>query len=431
MGRYKDSLHTLIDRTKGSSLAKDSIWAVSGSVIGKGLALVAGIIIARFLGRELYGEYGLIKETVAYLAIVSTFGFGYTATKYVAEDDKAGGKRMRWLVRRIELFTLAFSLIWFAVLFIFAQPIAQFVKAPDLFPIFRKYGVIVVFNAISAMEIGVLSGLKLFKINAKVNCFSGITLFLASIALTYFYGLDGAVLALLLSLVVQVILNERYIRKALQSFPPENEGSEKDFRAMLSFSIPIALQEGLYVVVHWLTTYLLIQYAGYGEVGLVSAAATWSAVIIFIPGMLKNVMFSYLTTTDNHEHLVKRLLLFNLLSTACPVIIMIIFSRLICSFYGPTFSGLPIVLTISLVSAVAASVSEVFCYEFISRGHPWIVFLARIIRDSTILLSGWAVLSRVSHSQAVYMAIIGLVTGVMFLSILALTYRSRNRRYAK
>ena len=142
-------------------------------------------------------------------------------------------------------------------------------------------------------------------------------------------------------------------------------------------------------------------------------------------------MFSYLTTTDNHDHLVKRLLLFNLLSTACPVIIMIIFSRLICSFYGPTFSGLPIVLTISLVSAVAASVSEVFCYEFISRGHPWIVFLARIIRDSTILLSGWAVLSRVSHSQAVYMAIIGLVTGVMFLSILALIYRSRNRRYAK
>lgn len=431
MSRLKDSVLNLVGRARSNNLAKDSMWAVLGSVIGKGLALVAGIVIARFLGRELYGEYGLIKETLGYLAIVSTFGFGYTATKYVAENENAGGKTLRWLVNRIELFTLVFSLLWFIALFVFAKPLAQFVKAPDLFIIFRKYGVIVVFNAITATGIGILSGLKLFKVNAKVNCWTGISLFVFSIVLTYFFGLDGAVLALLLSFVLQAFLNEKYIRDALHSFPQGEKGSDEDFRSMLSFSVPIALQEGLYVVVHWFTSFLMIRFAGYGEVGLAAASATWSAVIIFIPGMLKNVMFSYLTTTENHEYLVKRLLLFNFLSTAGPVLIMIVFSRLICSFYGPTFTGLPVVLIISLVSAVFTAVSEVFCYEFISRGHPWIVFLTRIVRDTAILFTGWVVLSRVTHSHAMFMAIIGLVAGVVYISILATIYKARLIKNAK
>ncbi|HIX44931.1 MAG TPA: oligosaccharide flippase family protein, partial [Candidatus Barnesiella excrementipullorum] len=48
-----------LDRLKQSSIFKDSFWALLGNVLGKGLALIAGIVVARFLGNETYGEYGM------------------------------------------------------------------------------------------------------------------------------------------------------------------------------------------------------------------------------------------------------------------------------------------------------------------------------------------------------------------------------------
>ena len=70
------SLHTFCERLKSSDLFKDSFWALAGSALGKGLSLLAGIAVARFLGKEVYGEYGTIRTTLFYIAIVSTFGFG-------------------------------------------------------------------------------------------------------------------------------------------------------------------------------------------------------------------------------------------------------------------------------------------------------------------------------------------------------------------
>lgn len=67
-------------------------------------------MIARFLGKELYGEYGTIKTTLTYIAIVSTFGFGYTATKYIAEYiQERTVKCIHWLIIYIKL--LLFSVL--------------------------------------------------------------------------------------------------------------------------------------------------------------------------------------------------------------------------------------------------------------------------------------------------------------------------------
>ena len=83
--RINGLLTTWYHRATGSRFLNDSFWALSGNVAGKGLALVAGIVVARLLGRDLFGEYGLIKSTLIGISILSTFGLGYTATKFVAE----------------------------------------------------------------------------------------------------------------------------------------------------------------------------------------------------------------------------------------------------------------------------------------------------------------------------------------------------------
>jgi O-antigen/teichoic acid export membrane protein len=76
-------------------IVRSSFWALSGSVISKGFLLLSSILIARILGKSLYGEFGIIQSTINMFAVIAGFGLGVTSTKYVAElrdndPDRAG-----------------------------------------------------------------------------------------------------------------------------------------------------------------------------------------------------------------------------------------------------------------------------------------------------------------------------------------------------
>lgn len=412
-----------INQLRKSSLFKDSFWALLGSIVGKGLALIAGIFVARFLGKELYGEYGTIRTTLTYVAIVSTFGFGYTATKYIAEYIKEQSGKVYSLVKVIYRITFSFSSALAILLLIFANQIAIFLDAPHLGNILRISAIVVVANALTTAQIGVLSGFKSFKEIAKNNTYSGVVVFVASIVLTYWWGLDGAVYSLLISFLFQAVLNDFSLRKELRKYVSVEKVGRREIISMISFSMPIALQESLYTIVHWLSVLLLIKYANYGEVGISSAASLWQSLVIFVPSVLKNVMFSHLTSSVEHNSLVNKLLLVNFCSSVVPVVIVLLFSNLICSFYGDNFVGLKSVLIVSVLSSIVISLSEVYCYELISVGKPWIVFMARFIRDSLILIIGYISIPHFQSEQAFVFSIIFFIMNVVFFCILYWLYK--------
>lgn len=414
-----------INQLRKSSLFKDSFWALLGSIIGKGLALIAGIVVARFLGKELYGEYGTIRTTLTYVAIVSTFGFGYTATKYIAEYIKEQPGKVYSLVKVIYKITFSFSSALAILLLIFANQIAFFLDAPHLGNILRISAIVVVANALTTAQIGVLSGFKSFKEIAKNNTYSGVVVFVASIVLTYCWGLDGAVYSLLISFLFQAVLNDFSLRKELKKYVSVEKVGRREIISMISFSMPIALQESLYTIVHWLSVLLLIKYANYGEVGISSAASLWQSLVIFVPSVLKNVMFSHLSSSSEHGKLINKLLLINFFSSIVPVIIVLIFSNLICKLYGDNFVGLQPVLGVYVSSSIMICLSEVYCYEFISKGKPWVVFNARFIRDSCILLLGYFFVININKSQALMYSLVTLVMNTIFLIVLFICYKKK------
>lgn len=424
--KLKIKLSLLFIQLKRSSLFKDSFWALLGSVIGKGLSLIAGIAVARFLGKELYGEYGTIKTTLTYIAIVSTFGFGYTATKYIAEYIQEQSDKVHSLVKNIYKITLVFSSVLALFLWVFASQIAEFIDAPHLNDALRISSIVVIANALTTTQIGILSGFKSFKAIAKNNTYSGIVIFVTSIAFTYLWGFEGAVYSLLVSFVFQVFLNELSMRRILRKYVCEKTIGKCEIKNMIAFSMPIALQESLYTVVHWLSVLLLIKYANYGEVGISSAASLWQSLVIFVPSVLKNVMFSHLTSALEHKKLVNKLLLINFCSSIIPVAIVLIFSNFICSFYGDNFTGLHPVLIVSVSSSVLICLSEVYCYEFISIGKPWFVFGARFIRDSFILCLGYIIIPQFSMDQAFIFSIILFFMNLAFLCIMYFVNRRKN-----
>ena len=69
----------------GYRLARGGFWLLCGTVVSKALWLLASILVARMLGKETFGEFGIIRSTVEMFGVFAGFGLGLTATKYIAE----------------------------------------------------------------------------------------------------------------------------------------------------------------------------------------------------------------------------------------------------------------------------------------------------------------------------------------------------------
>ena len=287
----------------------------------------------------------------------------------------------------------------------------------------RYYSVLIVFNALTTTQIAILAGFKMFHKTAKLNVAAGIVTLVGSVIMTYLWGLYGAIGALLVAFIFQAIYGYVLIYKELHNYSTVESINKREIWGMIQFSCPIALQESLYTIIHWAILLLLINYANYKEVGLSSAASVWQSIVLFTPAMLKNVQFSYLSSTTDHRVLVGKLVIINFLSTLIPTVIIILFSPLICMFYGESFVGLNEVLIVSVASSVFICISEVYCYELISTNRPWLVFLSRLLRDVSILIISYIILTHYSFKQAFIVAIITLGGNIIYYVILRTIYK--------
>jgi len=405
----------------------DSLWSLLGNVIGKGLALVAGIVVARFLGRDIYGEYGMIRNTLISISLFSTFGLGYTATKYVAGYRKSNPNLLSQILHYSESTTLIVSGFLAILLFLFSNYVSIYVlKAPHLSTPLKIVAAWIVFNALTTTQIGVLAGFGEFKQLAKINGIIGIITFILSFGFTWFWRLNGALIALLTAQIINWYLNFRLVRKNIPS--NQNKVKNKKFaREIISFSLPVALQEAIYSIIYWSLSYLLIKFSTYGELGLYSAAMQWNGLILFIPGILRNVILSHLSeaTDDNKKHkkVLNLTLAINFFSTLIPFLIVLLFTNFIIRFYGPSFEGLEMVLKIATVSTVFVSLSNVYAQAYLSKGKNWLMLAFRSLRDlGTLGIAIYFLTTFNGERGAFYMTLSALLMSVIFLLTMAVFY---------
>jgi len=60
-------------------------WNVVNALFTQGSVFLSNVIIANLLGREIFGEYGMIQSTLLTVSGIAQVATGITATKYVAE----------------------------------------------------------------------------------------------------------------------------------------------------------------------------------------------------------------------------------------------------------------------------------------------------------------------------------------------------------
>ncbi len=364
--------------------ARGAVWSLIGAVISQGSNLAASVITARLLGREQFGEYGMIQSTVGMFGVFAGMGLGLTATKYVAElrvtnPERAG--RIIALSTAIALGTATIAVV--ALLGVAPWLAASTLNAPHLSAELRIAAGVLFLNALNGTQTGVLAGFEAFRSIARVNLVRGVLTFPLAVTSVLVWHLRGAVVALIAAAAVGWVLNHIAIHAECRrnKVAVRWQRSWSDRAILWKFSLPAFLGGTMISPAIWAASSILVnQPHGYAEMGVFSAANQWRTAVAFLPSLFSQPLLSMLSNVGvGHLRSFRKLVRANLLLSfglsvliAAPIVLC---SSWIMKAYGRGFLvGRPVLILLVLV-AVIDSTAAVIGQAIASLDRMWWAFI--------------------------------------------------------
>lgn len=376
----------------GYRLAKGAFWSMIGALISRGLMLVASITVARILGKLGFGELGMVQSTIGMFSAFAGFGLGITATKYVAEyrkTDPAKAGQIIGLSGIVAIITgglMAISLLviapWLAI---------HTLNLPQLGGVLRLGAIILFFGALNGAQTGALAGFEAFKTIAQVNLFVGLISFPILICGAYFGGLTGTVWALATNLFFNWLLNHLALRKEAHRYavPFTLRNCSYAFPILWKYSLPAFLGAAMVGPMNWACNALLVNRPnGYEEMGILNASYQWDAILLFLPGLLGQVMLPVISERFGQNE-TKQVMKTMILSVKTNALLVIPFVFLVCfispfimGLYGDGFKSGWLTLNIILVSTSLLAIQIPIGQIIAASGKMWVAFTMNM---------GWAI----------------------------------------
>jgi O-antigen/teichoic acid export membrane protein len=282
-----------------------TLWVLFGTLVSQGLQLAGTVFVARWIGRSEYGALGIVKSTVGMFGVFVGLGLGLTATKHVSElrqDNPSRAGR----IAALTLIVAAVSGSVFALTLVLLSPwlAVHTLASPGVATPLAIGAGLLIFGELNGVQTGILSGLEAFAAIARVSLWAGLCTLPIIVTTTWFWGLRGAVLGLVLSVAVNCILSNAALRREANrsgvviSF----SGSWIERAVLWKFSAPAFLGSVVVTPTAWICNTMLVNRPnGYAEMGLFSAADQWRNIILFLPGIISRVLLPILSSHSNES----------------------------------------------------------------------------------------------------------------------------------
>ncbi len=403
-----ETARTFLRSFKGNSLRARFVggvlWSTLGAVASQGLTLATSVVVARFLGKTGFGEFGMIQSTVAMLAIFAGMGLGMTANKHVAELKWPDPSRAGRMIGLSNVSALVSGFLLAMALFVFSRGLAATVlNAPTLVLELRIAAGLLMLIAINGAQTGTLCGFEAFKAIARTNIIRGVSAFPVAIAAVWRWGLPGAVCGLAAAEFVSLIFNYVAVRKecAAHGVSIRYRGSWSERRVLWAFSIPAVVTGALVAPVAWAANAILAnQPNGYSELGVFNAANQWRSAIIFGASLLSQPLLPMLSNlaAEGRAAAFKRILTGNLIVTLAAssgiALVVILLSPWILRAYGRNFTSGVWVMVLLVSAAVLSSTVNVIGYAIASLGKMWSSLAFNAVWAPVLFSSAWLLVPR-------------------------------------
>jgi O-antigen/teichoic acid export membrane protein len=379
---FRRAFDSLFVSTLSRRIARGAFWSTAGSIVSRGLGLLAWILVGRILGKTGFGELGSLQATLGFFGTLATFGIGIAATKFVAEyratdPDRAGrvialGSLIAWCFGA--LLTIALLLVsdWMSV---------EVLRAPHLREAVLASAGQLLFGAVAGAQTGALAGFEAFRLVYRVNLAIGLTTFPVLVGTAYFGGVTGAAWALTGMAALGCALNwvalRHLCRKERIRVPFARAWEERSM--LLTFNLPAVLNGVMSAAGVLICTALLARQArGFDELGLYNAALRIKMVPETLLTMLVAPMIPILSASfaQSKEGEFGRALALGFrisLIVVVPISLLQIAAPWLSFLpFGAQFQGGEQVAQWLMVSAIVSSLAWPIGMIFISTGRVWL-----------------------------------------------------------
>jgi O-antigen/teichoic acid export membrane protein len=382
-------------------LAGGVFWTTLGSLVGQGIVAIGSVVLARILGKEGFGRYGILQSTIGMFSVFAGLSMGYVASKHVAESVVTDKETTGRVVGLSLLVAGIAGLLVTAILMVGAEPFARrFLGSEQLAGALRIASPMLLFGAVSGVQRGVLAGLEEFRAqNILVTVMAVVTVGLTTAgawAADLRGAMWGAMLGAALLLVGLTVVYYGALGRA--GIPVHFRATWQERRVLWTLALPALLNGIMVAPVVWVTNAILVNSAGgYGEMGLFNAANQWRTILMYIPSIVLTPLLPIMTqlhATRQYDQL-RRVLIRTLgLSVGvvgCLALGFSVFAPEIMRLYGSGFeSGTNVFYLIMLVS-VLLSAGVVVGGLLSSTGAMWTGFLFNSVWAAAMI--GTAVLA--------------------------------------
>lgn len=382
ISNFTKKISTTINQSQLSKRLYSGVsWTLLGSIIGKFFQLVSFIIVARLVGKEEYGQIGIIRSTLTMFLMFSTLGMGMTATRYISLFRNTDPHKALKVYKFTHNTVIGFGLIIAVLFFIFSGLIAEkSLHNINLSESLKISSVVLFFISISSAQTGALNGFENFKALGIHSVINGVVQTILLIIGAYYYSINGVIIALGISAAMLYIQYNYSLKDDLKplKFAPATEDKEfNNISIFLKFSLPAVLSGLVTVPILWWVKTYLIRHTGFGEMAMYDVAEQWYFMLLFIPNSLSSIILPLLTNTTSegtkaqYTKLIKLNLIINISITSIIAIFIALFTPLIYSFYGKEFTN-STPLVILLITAVISATNNVLGQVIASKGKMWL-----------------------------------------------------------
>lgn len=366
-------------------------WTTISSVISQLIGIINAIIIAQYLGLNLFGQYTIILNTVVTLGIFASLGLAITAAKFGAKYSKRKERLEKFIASCYQWAFLASLLLIVVLIFVnfshgglLSQKISK-----ESFLVAILFIIPITLTSIQNNLITAFNG---FRAIALMNLLRAIITIIATYFLIRMWGVNGAILVSLLTYIVQFIFFEIYLQRfyALQELNPNkylfkvsNLFERINFKILRQFSIPSLLQNLLVVPVIWiLNIWLIKKNDGLENTGIFNAIFQWRNSLLFIPSILGQTLVPILSKLNNKRSLksvietnVKALALLYII----PIIILLITRNYLLDLYKINNAFAVDFFTIILFSVYFQVITIPFGQFLTLTNKIWVGFTLNLI----------------------------------------------------
>lgn len=317
-----------------------------GNTIATILSAICGILVARFLGPELYGSYSLAFTVVGFLSVLTGLGVNLALTRYIAYCSAQNAfSRVIYLIKIGLSFIVLESIAVFFVGFIFLKDVTIFlVNREFLVEPTRVLLPMLIFQALFIGTTSILIGFN----DAKRAALSSIVLQLsrllfAPLLVVLGYGLFGSLLGNTIAYVIGGLVSVFYVylyyRKLVQSSGDNYIPWDKLLLEMLYFGLPLYSSGIVGLLIEVYRNSILSRLADDFVIGNFNVALRFIVVITLFMAPVSTMLFPAFSRLSNNKQELEKLFTLSVKYSAILIIPVTLFSivmsrEIIYIFFG-------------------------------------------------------------------------------------------------